>query len=86
MDACQLIWCDLTGSFGFTTLRHSYMVVSFEHNQHPSHENECHWKEIGKMYRQITAQKAIGEFYTFHALIIYNDSLSNSTPGTVVED
>lgn len=72
-DAYQLVRCDLTGSFGFTTLRHSYTVVGFERNQHASHENECHWKEIvdtpeRKMYRQTTAQKATGEFYAFHVL------------------
>ena len=74
-DAHQLMRRDLTGSFGYTTLRYSYMVVGSEHNQHASHENECHWKEImdtleRKMYRQTTAQKATGEFYAFHALIL----------------
>jgi hypothetical protein len=49
--------CDLTGSFGLTTLRHGYMVVGFERNQHASHENECHWKEIvdtpnGKLHKK----------------------------------
>lgn len=74
-DARQRMRCDLTGSFGLTTLCHSYMVVGFERNKHASHENECHWKEIvdtpeRKMYRQTTTQKATGEFYAFQALIL----------------
>ena len=66
-DAHQLMRCDLTGSFGFTTLRHSYMVVGFERNQHTSHKNDWYWKEIvdtseWKMYRQTTAQKPQASF------------------------
>lgn len=69
-DAHQLMQCDLTGSSGLTTLRHSYMVVGFEHNQHASHENECHWKEIVDTPERKTAQKATGEFCAFQALIL----------------